>query len=122
VLNITGTLTLGGNASLVVSGVSLATVLYNFTGDCASNPGAQTISTHVGDTMNGTFLAPYYIFNLDGTWNGELIGGPLTIGLFSGAKVNQDSFAAVPEPANFSLLGIGVGAVWLFAWRRGKKG
>lgn len=113
VINVTGTLTLGGSEALLLSGgVKLQNVIYNFTG--CSTVGCKTIATHVGNVMDGTFLAPDYTFNLDGTWNGQLIGGPIQIGLFSDATVNGPS--PVPEPATLLLLGTGLAS--LGAWSR----
>ena|ERR1051325_9198566 len=84
VVNVTGTLTLGGNATLGVSGpVATGNVLYNFTG------ASGTISTHVGNVVNGTLLAPTYSFNLDGGFNGRIIGGGKSIVMMSGTLVNQ---------------------------------
>jgi MYXO-CTERM domain-containing protein len=97
---------------LLVSGVPIANVLYNFTGGTSTSHGS--FDTHVGDVVDGTMLAPFYNMNLDGTWNGELIGGPLDLGLFSGAKVNGDSFnppgPVVPEPSTVftALSGLGL--------------
>jgi PEP-CTERM motif len=126
VINVTGDLDLVGTASLLTSGVPNANVLYNFTGGDVSNPGKMTFNTHVGDVVDGTMLAPYYTMNLDGTWNGELIGGPLNIGLLSNATVNQDSFnpppssppPGVPEPSSMFLFLLGGTAVGCFARRR----
>jgi len=84
VVNVTGTLTLGGSDTLGLSGgVTTGQVLYNFTGSKA------TISTHVGNVVNGTLLAPNDDFNLDGRFNGRIIGGGGTIVLMSGTVVNQ---------------------------------
>lgn len=99
VLDITGTLTTTGTARLTeTSNVAISNILYNFVGTSG-----QTITSHVGDTQDGIFLAPSYNFNLDGTWNGELLGGPLTIGLFSNSTINGVSPPAVPEPSSAAL-------------------
>lgn len=99
VVNVSGNLSLTGTASLLLDGVTADHVMYNFTGGSSTTPG--TFNTHVGDVVNGTMLAPYYNMNLDGTWNGELIGGISDISLLSGATVTQESFAppsTTPEP------------------------
>ena len=84
IVNVTGTLSLGGSSVLGVSGgVGSGNVLYNFIGS------SGTISTHVGNIMNGTLLAPKYSFNLDGVFNSRIIGGGASIALLSGAIVNQ---------------------------------
>ena len=115
VINVGGNLSLVGTASLSLSGgVTAEHVLYNFTGGSTSSHGS--FNTHVGDVVNGTMLAPFYDMNLDGTWNGELIGGPNSISLLSGAIVNQHSM--VPEPATYLSLALGIGA---FLRRRKKS-
>lgn len=88
VVNVTGTVTLNGNTVLGVGGgVTPAQVLYNFTGE------SGTITSKVGNVFYGTLLAPTYSFNLDGTFDGEIIGGGKSIVLLSGAKVNPIPFA-----------------------------
>lgn len=83
IVNVTGTLALGGSTTLGLGGgVASASVLYNFTG-------TGTISTHVGNVLNGTLLGPRFSFNLDGAFNGRIIGGGASISLLSGAIVNQ---------------------------------
>jgi hypothetical protein len=58
-------------------------VLYNFTSTKA------TISTHVGNVLNEALLAPSDDFNLDGKFDGGILGGGGTIVLMSGTEVNQ---------------------------------
>jgi hypothetical protein len=88
IVNVTGTLTLGGNTTLgLAGGVTADHVLYNFVGASGS------ITTKVGNVLNGTLLAPAYSFTLDGTFNGEIIGGG-SISLLSGAHVNQPAALA----------------------------
>jgi len=83
-VNVTGTVTLGGSDVLGLSGgVTASNVLYNFVG------AGGTITTHVGNIINGTLLAPTYSFDLDGVFNGSIIGGGSTITLKSGARVTQ---------------------------------
>jgi hypothetical protein len=96
VINVSGTLSRSGNAKLLVSGVPLQHVIYNF----ISSSG--TINTGIGDVMNGIFLAPNYSMTLDGIWNGEIISGK-TIQLLSGVRINGPS--PVREPGTFLLLG-----------------
>jgi hypothetical protein len=83
VINVAGALKLTGSSTLtVLGGVASANVLYNFVGTSGTN------STSVGNSINGTLLAPTYSFNLDGTINGRVIGGGSSISLLSGAIVN----------------------------------
>ncbi|HEY1376790.1 MAG TPA: SdrD B-like domain-containing protein [Gemmataceae bacterium] len=98
VVNVTGTATFTGNSVLgLTGGVTADHVLYNFTG------ASGNITSHVGNVFNGTLLAPHYSFNLDGTFNGEIIGGGKTIALLSGAKVHLIPFvSSVTTGANLS--------------------
>ena len=83
IVNVTGTLSLGSSSVLGLDGgVTANHVLYNFTGS------SGTISTHVGNVVSGTLLAPHYSFNLDGTFHGEVIGGGSKLELLSGATVS----------------------------------
>ena len=88
IVNVTGTLALGGSSVLGLSGgVTADHVLYNFTAV------GDTITTHVGNVLNGTLLAPQSSFNLDGAFNGEIIGGGGAINLLSGAQVDEVPFS-----------------------------
>ncbi len=98
-VNVGGSLSLTGTASLALTGgVTASNVIYNFTGDGSGG----SFNTHVGDAVNGTLLAPGYSMTLDGTFNGALIGGPTGISLMSGVVVNGHPF--VPEPSEFVAL------------------
>ena len=82
VVNVTGTLTCGGTGGLMLGGgVTANHVLYNLTHS------GSTVTSHVGNVFFGTLLAPNMSFNLDGTFNGEIIGGGQSIALLSGAQV-----------------------------------
>ncbi|HTU19633.1 MAG TPA: carboxypeptidase regulatory-like domain-containing protein [Gemmataceae bacterium] len=120
IVNVSGSVNLVGSSTLgLAGGVTANHVLYNFTGSNGN------INTHVGNVLNGTLLAPTYSFNLDGTFNGEIIGGGSNISLLSGAKVNQVSFSGTPPaslpPADASLSGSvfnesnngGQGGIWI---------
>lgn len=67
ILNIQGTLTLVGSASLnLTGGVLSQNVFDNFVGS------SGTLTTHVGDVINGVLLAPNYSTNPDGFSRGQL--------------------------------------------------
>ncbi len=96
VVNVTGTLTFTASSVLGLGGAVTADhVLYNFTG------AGGTINSKVGNVFNGTLLAPNYSFNLDGTFNGEIIGGK-SIVMLSGARRQP----AAVQPALDDDLGV----------------
>jgi hypothetical protein len=83
ILDVTGNVSLTGTASLdVAGGVTDSDVLYNLESSTAE------VTTHVGDTINGIVLAAGSgsSMNLDGAFNGELIGN------------------SIPEPSSLALL------------------
>jgi len=89
IVNVTGTADLSGRETLgLAGGVTADHVLYNFTGSGGS------INILSSSAVDGTLLAPHEDFNLDGTFNGEIIGGGPEIILLPGATVNQDPFSA----------------------------
>jgi len=96
VLNISGNLSMGGTASIVLGGgVTAGNVLLNFDGT------NQTINTHVGDVVNATILAPTANgLTLDGKFYQIIAGGP-NITLMSGAQVG--GLTSIPE-ANSGLV------------------
>jgi hypothetical protein len=98
VLNIQGTLTLVGSASLNLTGGLLAqNVFYNFIGS------SGTITSHVGDTVNGVVLAPTYDLNLDGVYNGAVIIGGTTASFMSASTVNGTTPAAAGTGTTVSI-------------------
>jgi hypothetical protein len=114
-----GTLALGANESLALSGgVGASNVLYVFDGPNG------TVTTAAGDVVNGTLLASTYSFTLNGTFNGAILSGGRNISVMN-AVVNANPFvgataaaapaftppAGVPEPATYWLTGIGFLAV-----------
>jgi choice-of-anchor A domain-containing protein len=89
IVNVTGTADLSGSETLgLAGGVTANHVLYNFTGSGGS------IDILSSGAVDGTLLAPHDDFILDGTFNGEIIGGGPEIILLPGATVNQDPFSA----------------------------
>ena len=116
-----GTLALGANESLGVSGGLTANhVLYVFDGPNG------TVTTSANDTVNGTLLAPAYNFTLNGTFNGAIIGGGQNITVMN-AVINSNPYGSllpavpatdptgVPEPMTFLITGLGLIAVVGFA-------
>lgn len=109
IVNVSGTLTFGGNAALALAGgVTADHVLYNFTG-----AGGGTITSHVGNTFYGTLLAPDYSFNLDGSFHGRIIGGGSgdALAMLSGATVANTNTTVVPEPSAAVLAAVVLGAL-----------
>jgi hypothetical protein len=99
IVRVTGSLSLVGTAALALSGgVTPSHVIYDFTGTSS-----KSINTHVGDVINGIVITQNLPMTLDGTFNGELIGGK-SISLLSGAIVNQPP-STVPEPKDITMLG-----------------
>jgi len=112
VVNVTGNMSLVGTASLnLTGGITPSNVIYYFSGANSS------INTHVGDVLNGIILGPHTSMNLDGTFNGEIIGGA-NISLLSGAVVNQPPLTATPLPVALPLFATGVGFLGMMARRR----
>jgi len=83
-INVSGNIDLRDHATLAVTdGVTAGAVLYNLIG-------AGTVEIHVRNVVNGTILAPDYRLNVDGEFNGAIIGGgkDKEINLVA-ARVNQ---------------------------------
>jgi hypothetical protein len=123
VLLISGDINLNGSESLALgSAVSAANVLYVLTGN-------DNVTTKVGNTLNGTLLGVNSSFNLDGTFNGEIIGGGKGITLLSGAVVNGIAFqqctppppATAPEPSTMALFGSGLVTAGIVFRRRMRR-
>ena len=89
IVNVTGSVDLSGSETLgLAGGVTADHVLYNFTGQGGS------INILSSGAVDGTLLAPHDDFILDGTFNGEIIGGGTEIILLPGTTVNQNPFSA----------------------------
>jgi hypothetical protein len=100
VLNVSGSLSLVGTASILATNPS--NVFINYTGTGAVN-------THVGDTIDGFTFIPNGSATLDGGFVGGLYGGNGEITLMSGATLEH--VTPVPEGSTLWL----VVAVGLFA-------
>lgn len=88
VVNIGGSITLVGNGGIEVGGsVSATHLVINMTGN-----GSGLIQTHVGNTVEGTLLAPYAGGSLDGAFGSLLLGEDFT--LMSGVQVSYQGCAA----------------------------
>jgi hypothetical protein len=115
ILNITGSMSLTGTASVVLTGgLTTSDVVLNFTGSGTS------INTHVGDVINGIVLAPQTSMTLDGIFNGKLIGGGSILKLMSGATVN--GITVVPEVTPSWVIFGFLGLVVAFSARRALMG
>jgi hypothetical protein len=103
-INVASSVTLTGTASIIeTGGAGPLNVLLNVLGTGTS------VSTHVGDQINGIILDPQGSVNLDGTFNGQIIAGGVQLGLLSGAVVNS-----VPEPTTAGCFLLGLGALACF--------
>ncbi|HWE07297.1 MAG TPA: hypothetical protein VG274_11350, partial [Rhizomicrobium sp.] len=65
---------------------------------------SSTITTAVGDTLNGTFLQDKSgaVDSIDGTINGEFVVNG-NISLLSNGTLKGLGFTATPEPGSFTL-------------------
>jgi SdrD B-like domain/Ice-binding-like len=101
VVNVSGNLDLASNAVLGLGGAVTADhVLYNFTGR------RGTVLARDRTVVNGTLLAPHYNVEVDGTLNGEVVGGGGNLRLAGHAQVNELPFALpAPPAADTSLAG-----------------
>lgn len=113
VLNVSGSFSLVGSASILSSDPSH--VFINYTG-------SSEVQTHVGDIIDGSLFIPKAGATLDGTFFGALYGGDHTITLMSGATLTQ--VAPVPEGSTGVLLavvGLFTGGTLVRRTRRGVK-
>ena len=89
IVNVTGNVDLSGSETLgLAGGVTADHVLYNFTDH------GGTINILSNSAVNGTLLALHDDIIVDGTFNGEIIGGGAELILLPGTTVNQDPFSA----------------------------
>ena len=109
ILNVYGGFTLGGDASIKSSAPSATSnnILINIIGD------GPTVSTHVGNMVEATLLATDRQFVLHSV-NGAVIGGDQQMTLMSGATVNYERL--VPEPS--SIMSLCLGSLLLFRRKR----
>lgn len=96
IIRVNGGMNMMGTASvLLTGGVTANDVFFDFTGSSG-----DTISTKVGDTLNGVYIAENESMTLDGSWNGEIIGDE-GITLMSAATVTAAT--AMPEGASSAV-------------------
>ncbi|MBV8898081.1 MAG: PEP-CTERM sorting domain-containing protein [Acidobacteriaceae bacterium] len=128
---VSGSVMLNGNGGLEVGGgVTAADVLYVFDGSA----GSSKFTTGKNSVVDGTVLAPNYNMNLQGTFNGEIIGAKNSNIQLNNATVNYDKFSppgapptpkipsGVPEPGTYFITGLGLallGAATRVIRRRG---
>lgn len=105
VLNIGGTFSLTGSASILGPP---ANVFVNYIG-------ANTVNTHIGDTIDGQVFIPNAPATLDGVWNGGVFSGNLQVSLLSASTINA---VPVPEPGVALLMAAGFVPFMLLARRR----
>jgi hypothetical protein len=81
VLNISGNFSLTGTASiLAIGGTPAGHIFVNYTG-------TGTMTTHVGDRIDGRIFIPNGSASLDGKFNGRIYSGAGLVTLLSGATV-----------------------------------
>jgi Ice-binding-like len=88
VVNIAGSVTLGGHGGIVVSGFAPTHLLINMTGS------GKLLNTHVGNVIQGTLLGPNVGGTLDGAFGSLILGEDFT--LMSGASVTFEGCFCPP--------------------------
>jgi len=112
VLNVTGGITLTGSQKIAAgAGINSNQILINLIG-------SNSVNTHVGDSIDGTVIAPNGSGTLDGTFNGRLFFGGSSLTLMSGAVVNQPPTVPLPAPVAAAIPLLGGLAAWRMSRQR----
>jgi len=113
ILNVTGGVTLDGSAQITgTGGVTASSLLINVIGT------GNSLTSHVGNVINGTLLAPYRSLTFHSA-NGAILAGGEEIKLMSDATVNFTPLGPVPPISDASTIVLACfGALQLLAVRR----
>jgi hypothetical protein len=124
VINDSGAFVLNSGVINLAGGLTASDVVFNLTG---TSPDVHSSGGGNSSVLNGILLAEQRnIAFAPGLINGEAISGGATIHFVSGAEVNQlpappaptvPTAATAPEPASVLLVGLGLPAFAVFAYR-----
>ena len=98
IVNVTGDLTMGGNATIDHAGsVDESKILLNFIGT------GNKLTSQINNVINGTVLAPYRSVEFHSA-NGAVLAGGTELKLMSDATVNYVPLGSIPEPSGLLAL------------------